>query len=100
MADGSLESWMYHPVPLNWTQPHAIEAWRLTAMGHTRAAAYLEPRLCRYLALDPRLDCPNEGEGEIGSGMGYGAPFNPDRARIEKEERTLKEKRLKGSFVW
>lgn len=100
-VDGSLESWNFHPSSLNGTQQGSIEAWRLTSMGHTRVAAYLESRLCRYLALEPRLNCPNQGEGEVGGTMGYvQSPVNPEGARIEREKRMSKEMRLKGSFVW
>ena len=78
----------------------------LTPAGHEKAAAYLKPRLCRYLARNPRQECPDYGELEIGGigwvtseGVRIKGP-SPKRQWGRMEEAKARERKLRGSFTW
>jgi len=84
-----------------------VDTLRLTPIGHEKAAVYLQPRLCHYLAPDPRTECPDRGE--LDGGVTRGVPphgamrmrgANPDRDGMLREEARAREKKLRGKFVW
>ena len=110
MKEGDLEQWSFIPpqnILLNGSQFSAVDTLRLTPIGHEKAAVYLQPRLCRYLATNPQLECADLGGLDGGATRGtppHGAVrlrgADPDRDRVLREEARAREKRLRGKFVW
>jgi len=110
MKEGDLEQWSFIPtqnIPLNESQLNAIDTLRLTPIGHEKAAVYLQPRLCRYLATNPQMECADLGELDGGAIKGtslHGTVrlrgVDPERDRMLREEARAREKKLRGKFVW
>jgi len=80
---------------------------RLTPIGHEKAAVYLQPRLCRYLATNPRMECADLGglDGGVTRGISPHGTIrlrgaDPDRDRMLREEARAREKKLRGNFIW
>ncbi|KAF8417908.1 hypothetical protein BGX38DRAFT_1147534, partial [Terfezia claveryi] len=102
MKEGDLEQWSLIPIQnisLNGSQLNAVDTLRLTPIGHEKAAVYLQPRLCRYLAKNPRMECADLGE--LDGGVTRGIPphgADPDRDRMLREEARARENKLRGKF--
>ncbi|RPB27659.1 hypothetical protein L211DRAFT_563571 [Terfezia boudieri ATCC MYA-4762] len=110
MKEGDLEQWSLIPIhnmSLNGSQLNAVDTFRLTPIGHEKAAVYLQPRLCRYLATNPRMECADLGE--VDGGVTRGIPTHgtvrlrgtdPHRDRMLREGARVRENKLRGKFVW
>lgn len=91
---------------LGGNQSHLVDVLSLTPVGHEKATAYLKPRVCRYLARNPRQECPDYGELEVGglrwvtNGDLRTKGPSPERQWRQMEQQKARESKLRGSFIW
>lgn len=110
-GDIVIEPWMpttsQDPVFNNGSQIDRFEKWKLTPIGHEKAAIYMRSRLCRYLATNLRTECGQALQGldsGVTRGVSPGAVRkrgpSPNGQRWRQQEADAREQKLRGSFVW